>query len=172
MPTQMWSWFGTDSKLGFGRCSQQGSTLSGDFSIRAVPHQPPHKLVFCQRPSGFNLKDAEEADSADNKRPPCMCPFPGHGVTWTGVRLSITRDGTIMDLKSCCHSKCSFSQPKTHTVLRHAPNGWKYGQLPCCPQALMIESPAEAQAVVQTHCSFRAHLVLNKNSHHSYQFKS
>lgn len=80
--------------------------------------------------------------------------------------------GPLWTWKAAVISKCSFSQPKTHTALRHVPNVWKYGQLPCCPQALMIKSPAEAPAAVQTRCSFRAHLVLNKNSHRSYQLKS
>ena len=69
-------------------------------------------------------------------------------------------------------SKCSFSQPKTHMVLRDVPNVWKYGQLPCCSRELMSWSPAEAKAVVQIHSPFRAHLVLNKNSHDSYTFES
>lgn len=36
----------------------------------------------------------------------------------------------------------------------------------------MSRSPAEAKAAVQIHSPFRAHLVLNKNSHDSYTFES
>lgn len=109
---------------------------------------------------------------AGDNLPPCLCPFPGRRVTLTDVGLSITRDEPIMDLESHIISKCRLAQPKKHAVLRDVPNVWKYGQLPCCSQALMSQSPAEAKAVVQTYCSFRAHLVLNKNSLHSYKCES
>lgn len=90
---------------------------SGNFSIRAVLHQPPHKLVSA------NIR----ADSASQMPRTLTWPVMGGylesvsllaTVTLTDVRLSITRDEPIMDLGSCCHFQMQLLAAKnTHGAL-------------------------------------------------------
>lgn len=87
---------------------------SGDFSIRSVLHQPPHKLVSA------NI----QADSTS--RMPRKLTWPvirGYlesvsllaTVILTDVRLSISRDEPIMDLGSCCRFQMQLLAAKnTH----------------------------------------------------------
>lgn len=87
---------------------------SGNFSIRDVLHQPPHKLVSA------NI----QADSTSKMPKQLTWPvIRGYlervsllaTVTLTDVRLSITRDEPIMDLGSCCHFQMQLLAAKnTH----------------------------------------------------------
>lgn len=93
---------------------EQGPLCSGNFSIRAVLHQPPHKLVSA------NIR----ADSASKMPRKLTWPvIRGYlesvsllaTVTMTDVRLSITREEPIMDLGSCCHFQMQLLAAKnTH----------------------------------------------------------
>lgn len=131
--------------------------VNGSLSMRAVPH-------------GVILKDAEDTDMARNRGHLVCVPFLATVSLWQMSDFTSLEMGPLWTRKPAAVSKCSFSQPKAHTVLRHVPNVCRHGPLPCCSRALTIQSPAEATAVVQTRWSFRAHSVPSKNSHRSYQF--
>lgn len=118
----------------------QGHAVSGNFSIRAC------YTNHCVNLLSANIQADSTSESPRKLTPPvirgCMCPLPGHSVTLTDVRLSITRDRPIMDLESCCHFQMQLlAAKKTHG----AQMCQMYGNMGNFPAVHMHECPNRQQ---------------------------
>lgn len=156
-------WHGVQASLGL--------PTNTSSSTASVPCQQPPKLVLCQHPNRFNLRDAEESNAASNKRPPWACPFLARVSLWQMSDLASLEMSALWNWKAVVISARSFSQPNTHGAQGGAKCGGIWANFPAVHSTNVL-MPSRSCGCRQTHRSFRAHLVLNKNSPHDYKFES